>query len=339
MSEQRTRDHIDLELSRTYFGSAVAKKAPAAPEKPKHEEVSEKEKKKTPRPARHSSPVLRLLFFLWIISIFIFVAGYFLRDNRVIFSLNINVEPRRETVEQDTVPGQTKPTIAESFRKLLNQAKNKLAPVFSAAKTTGPEKISVPKPVRDDVAEKNAKILYDFTYNENGWEIPIWALDKTDHVGQNLKRIEGVGSSGDSSLVFDVEFQGNGWNAALVEVEQYLDFAGYDKIRADIYIPPDCPEGLRCKLILTVGDDWRFVEMSRGMRLKPGEWNTITASIAEGSIDWRRTVVDKDFKSDIRKIAVRIESNGKPAYSGPIYLDNIRLIPKEQTSTNISPSP
>jgi hypothetical protein len=338
MSEQRTRDHIDLELSRTYFGSAAAKKEPPIPEKPKQEEIIGKEKQKPSRPVRHSSPVLKFLLVLWILSIVIFAAGYFLRDNRISFSLNINVEPRQEEIKQPVAAEKTTPAITERIAKFLDNAKTKIISAVATSSAAKPEKISAPKPTRNVVIEKDARILYNFAHNENGWEIPMWALDKTDHVARNLKRTSTVGSSGNSSLEFDVEFPGGGWNAALVQVEQYLDFTGYDEIRTDIYIPPECPQGLRCKLILTVGENWKFIEMSRGTRLKPGEWTTVKASIEEGSNDWRRTVVDEDFKSDIRKIAVRVESNGKQIYSGPIYLDNIRLIQKEQASTNISPS-
>ena len=70
--------------------------------------------------------------------------------------------------------------------------------------------------------------------------------------------------------------------------------------------------------------------MSRGVRLIPGEWTTITASISEESRDWKRTTVDETFKADVRKIAIRIESNGKPAYSGPIYIDNIIVVAHQE---------
>ncbi|MGD2278975.1 MAG: hypothetical protein PVH45_02625 [Candidatus Omnitrophota bacterium] len=171
----------------------------------------------------------------------------------------------------------------------------------------------------------NLKTLYDFETDEGGWEIPAWELEKTDHVARSLERTDDIAANGAGSLKLDVEFPGGGWTAALIEVQQYLDLADYDTIRADIYVPPSCPEGLRCKLILTVGESWKFIEMSRSARLVPGEWTTIRASIADGSNDWRRVIVDEHFKSDIRKIAIRIESNRKPVYSGPVYIDNIRV--------------
>jgi hypothetical protein len=39
--------------------------------------------------------------------------------------------------------------------------------------------------------------------------------------------------------------------------------------------------------------------------------------------------VDKAFKEDVRKVTVRIESNRKPAYTGPIYIDNITVYSKD----------
>jgi hypothetical protein len=36
--------------------------------------------------------------------------------------------------------------------------------------------------------------------------------------------------------------------------------------------------------------------------------------------------VTEAFRQDIRKIDIRVESNNKPAYSGPFYIDNIRVI-------------
>jgi hypothetical protein len=99
----------------------------------------------------------------------------------------------------------------------------------------------------------------------------------------------------------------------------------YRVIRADIYLPEGAPEGLKAKIILTVGNNWKFVEMSRSVPLIPGEWMTLNANIEPGSYDWKRVVPDEEFSKDVRKIAIRIESNHKPAYTGPIYIDNVRV--------------
>ena len=99
----------------------------------------------------------------------------------------------------------------------------------------------------------------------------------------------------------------------------------YRVISVDLYIPNDAPIGLKVKVILTVGSNWKFVEMSRSVPLVPGEWITITANIEPGSYDWKRVVPDEKFAEDVRKIAIRVESNRKPKYTGPIYVDNVRI--------------
>lgn len=171
----------------------------------------------------------------------------------------------------------------------------------------------------------NFKTFYDFEDGKNGWEIPVWAMDKPDHVATSLRQTKVYASSGNSSLELSVNFPGGRWTAALVEISHYLDLGIYDAISADIYVPPECPGRLKAKMILTVGEDWRFIEMSRSVHLKPGKWTRIVANISEGSRDWRRTIVDDEFRTDIRKIAIRIESDKRPVYSGPIYIDNIRF--------------
>jgi len=44
-----------------------------------------------------------------------------------------------------------------------------------------------------------------------------------------------------------------------------------------------------------------------------------------GSYDWKRTVPDESFRADVRKIVVRIESNRRPIYKGPVYIDNVKI--------------
>jgi hypothetical protein len=173
-------------------------------------------------------------------------------------------------------------------------------------------------------AAKDEKTLYDFEKDEQGWEIPLWESDKLDHVAASLRAVERISSKGKGCIELYANCPGGKWTAALAEISQFLDLGKYDAIAGDVYIPPSCPTGLRAKLILTVGDDWQFVEMGRGIRLAPGKWTTISASLAKGSTDWRKTRIDDSFREDVRKIAVRVESE-KAKYSGPIYIDNIRV--------------
>ena len=172
---------------------------------------------------------------------------------------------------------------------------------------------------------KTEKILYNFEVDEEGWEIPSWAADKSDHVAKSLATSDAIASNGKKSLELQSEFPGGMWAGSLIEIEHYLDLSPYDIISADIYLPPDAPEGLRAKLILTVGENWKFVEMARSAKLEPGKWIKLSAKITEDSTDWKRTQVNQAFKSDVRKITLRIESNRKPVYSGPVYIDNISV--------------
>ena len=98
----------------------------------------------------------------------------------------------------------------------------------------------------------------------------------------------------------------------------------YRVISTDIYIPSDAPDGLKARFVLTVGENWKFVEMSRSVPLVPGKWVTLTANIEPGSYDWKRVVPDEAFAQDVRKIAFRVESNKKPQYTGSVYVDNVR---------------
>ena len=175
-------------------------------------------------------------------------------------------------------------------------------------------------------AVQGEAVLFDFETGLQGWDIPDWAYEKPDHVQSNLGVSEYVASQGESSMKIDADFTGGRWTGAIVEIMQYFDWTDYGTLAYDIYIPEDAPVGLKAKIILTVGDNWKWVEMSRSYLLQPGEWITVSADLKAGSIDWRRIQVDDTFRSDVRKIDIRVESNNKPAYTGPLYIDNIRVM-------------
>ena len=86
----------------------------------------------------------------------------------------------------------------------------------------------------------------------------------------------------------------------------------------------DAPAGLKGKIILTVGEDWKWIEMGKTVPLTPGQVTTITADLKPGSKDWKNTVVDDSFRKDVRKLGVRVEDN-RTAWKGKIYIDNIRV--------------
>ena len=173
-------------------------------------------------------------------------------------------------------------------------------------------------------AEK-VKLLFGFEEAVPTWEIPDWCFEKSDYVGESIAVSNKYAKEGKSALELMVVFPGARWTAAYVEVQEYFDWTLSERISADIFLPEDAPFGLKAKIILTVGEDWEWTEMSRLAKLVPGEWRTITASLIPGSIDWRQVEVSDGFRADVRKLGIIVVSNMQPAYKGPIYIDNVRL--------------
>jgi len=170
-----------------------------------------------------------------------------------------------------------------------------------------------------------AKVIYDFEDGLQGWEIPDWAFEQDDYVGETIEASKDAASSGKQSLKLVSNFPGGSWKGSICEVMEYMDWTPYKTISADLYLPPDAPVGLRAKLVLTVGDDWTWTEMSKSVKIEPGKWTTISGNLLPGSTDWKKTNPTDEFRADVRKIDVRVESNKKPAYQGPVYIDNIRV--------------
>jgi len=201
--------------------------------------------------------------------------------------------------------------------------KKRETPAAQVGTEEAPRETVIKGPSREPITEE--RIYYNFEEDPDGWEVPMWAMSKADYVVKEEVIIsEDAASDGKKSLKVMADFPGGVWMAALVEIQQYLDISPYRVIRADIYLPEDAPKGLKAKMILTVGDNWKFVEMSRSVPLVPGKWVMISANVEPGSYDWKRIVPDEKFAEDVRKIAIRIESNRKPKYTGPIYIDNVR---------------
>jgi hypothetical protein len=169
------------------------------------------------------------------------------------------------------------------------------------------------------------KVLFSFEGSTDYWEIPDWAAEKEDHVAKSIESSKECASAGSSSLKVNTNFPGKIWTSAVIEYAEFMDWTPYKRVSCDIYIPKEAPEGLKAKIVLTVGEDWRFTEMSTAIFLIPGRWTTVSASLLPGTDDWKMTVVDDNFRKDVRKIVLRVESNKGPIYSGPIYIDNFRV--------------
>ncbi|MBN1794200.1 MAG: hypothetical protein JW844_04470 [Candidatus Omnitrophica bacterium] len=166
-------------------------------------------------------------------------------------------------------------------------------------------------------------VIYDFEEDAQEWQIPDWAKGNEDYVGSDLT----LSKEHSSALRVFADFPGTGvWKGVYIErVMDVTDWSDFASIKADIFLPEDAPEGVGGRFIFTLGDDWVWTEMNRPLSLKPGEWTTISASILPDSMDWRYFLTD-EFRKDIRKIGIRIETiTHTAAYSGPLYIDNIRV--------------
>ena len=170
------------------------------------------------------------------------------------------------------------------------------------------------------------KMLFSFENSTQGWEIPDWALEKDDYVAEEVKVSKTYASDGKGSLELNADFLGGAWTAAFIETVEYFDWTPYSAISVDMYLPTTAPAGLKAKIILTQGEDWAWREMSRSVNLEPGVWTTIKADVKAGSTDWKRINPNDSFRQDVRKFGLRIHSNLRPTYKGPIYIDNIKLI-------------
>ena len=169
-------------------------------------------------------------------------------------------------------------------------------------------------------------VIFDFEGgNTQEWGIPDWAKNSPDSVGKVVSISEEVASHGKNALQLLTDFPGGKWTGAYLEVLMHVtDWSPFGTVSVDVYLPPNAPAGLQGRFILTVGEKWEWVEMNRALPLKPGEWTTITANLRAGSLDWKFFPSDA-FRQDIRKVGLRVESDKKPVYSGPVYFDNICL--------------
>lgn len=167
--------------------------------------------------------------------------------------------------------------------------------------------------------------IADFeTPTPGSWKIPDWALEKADHVAKEISISTDQASKGAQSLKVTAQFPGGIWSGAVVEVEDSMDFTSQSKIAVDIYLPKDAPQGLMGNICATYGSAWSWAEQLKTVPLTPGKWTTVEVDISDGSKDWKKVRVDSDFRSDIRKLDVRVLSDKKPAYNGVFYIDNVR---------------
>ncbi len=169
--------------------------------------------------------------------------------------------------------------------------------------------------------------LFSFETDPEGWEIPDWAFTKDDYVAKEVSISQIEASEGSNSLEIGVDFPTDPeWRGAYVErVIDITDWSPFKYLSVDIYLPKNAPQGLRARVILTVGEGWKWSEANKAFALVPGEWTVMKLDLTPESKNWRKYLTD-EFRADVRKVGFRIESNGKIAYTGPVYIDNVRLL-------------
>ena len=236
--------------------------------------------------------------------------------------LRSSPQPQADPPEQGSRAPSTR-GVGVTVRAAVNALRELASPDATAAHTPA-AKAAAPAAPASPVAPAAPKLLFGFESGPQGWAIPDWALEKPDFVATKVVVGPTGATEGRQALEVAVDFPGGQWNGALAEVEEYFDWTPYRTLTVDVTLPAEAPAGLKAKLVLTVGEKWEWTEMRRALQLTPGQTTTITASLAPGSEDWKRTVVEEGFRKDVRKLAVRVESN-RPAYKGTVSIDNIRL--------------
>ena len=175
------------------------------------------------------------------------------------------------------------------------------------------------------LAEAEEIVVYGFEGGLDGWVIPDWEKTSSDYVATQIAVSQEYAEEGQASLKLQADFPGGRWTGAYTEREvEVTDWGAFSQVAVSVYLPADAPAGLRGRIILTVGDQWRWTEMNQGVPLEPGRWTTIAANLKPGSMNWK-FFPDDLFRKDVRKLGLRIESDKQPAYRGPVFVDHIRL--------------
>ncbi|MFH1783888.1 MAG: hypothetical protein ABH868_03205, partial [bacterium] len=185
------------------------------------------------------------------------------------------------------------------------------------------------------------ELLFGFEEDIKGWNVPDWAKqEKGKYIVEGIAKSNKFSVQGEGSLEVKTDFPGGNWTAAYLEHVEYLNWGNYSDVLVDIYLPKDAPEGLKSKIILIAGKSWEWTEMKRPVRLVPGEWTTVRASLMPGSTDWKGIKPDDEFRMDVRNLAIRVDSDKKPVYKGSFYIDNLRLgvLPGAKASKKVASS-
>ena len=114
------------------------------------------------------------------------------------------------------------------------------------------------------------------------------------------------------------------------------DWSGYDKLVLDFYVPKAAPEGLAIYVYIKDKQYWWFqtapfskvVDGKRQFEVPRDRWVTATIDISPHSTVWEPSGHERSWDHVLyypREFGIRIFSD--QAWSGGIYVDNIRLVP------------
>jgi hypothetical protein len=177
---------------------------------------------------------------------------------------------------------------------------------------------------------RQSKLLVDF-------ESDVAATSDPDGSGQNRASVNTTAefvAEGTKSLKLDFTDFGS-WNAnyLVIDLAQPIDIKGHQMLAMDVYVPaeslnPDSTEGAWWQLtphITTTNadDESQTTETWLAMRQMVAGWNHLVWDLKTG------------IDTKITRIAFAGNTNGARPYTGPIYVDNIRVY--EGTFAGIKP--
>lgn len=171
--------------------------------------------------------------------------------------------------------------------------------------------------------------LYDFETDIQDWYIPEWCFKKDDNAAVMVSVSKEKASTGQLSLKLGCKFLPLVYSQAYTEVSKkdgFYDLTGYKDIKADVFVPKEATKKFKGELVLTIlteDEEWEWTEVRKPISLVNGEWTMVSANIHVESTDWKQQIT-KEKRSRVKRIGVRVSTYDN-TYTGPVYIDNIRL--------------
>ncbi len=173
---------------------------------------------------------------------------------------------------------------------------------------------------------------FDFTGGTQGWDL---LEGEEGNAALELLVDDTIVSRGYHSLGIEVEFPGD---AGVYTYISSSETSIYDRIEFDFFLPDDAPDDVSCLLFIQDGE-WLWYQ-TREYSLSPGEWRTISASIAPESMEWAGRGHSQPWgplsRSNINVVGVKIRSTED--YAGRLNLDNVAFTRTMFPNYEVSPS-